>query len=142
MASQAPWYTYPRIDNFGQIDPQGNFYKPDSNIQLPGYYPVTALLPGVVTAAYYGNWGGQYSITIRLDKPINNMATHTVYQHLSGPAPGLTVGQHVNAGDLIAYNNPPNTVPLGFGFYSGDTYPNGQRGHSYKMIFAQGAQTY
>jgi murein DD-endopeptidase MepM/ murein hydrolase activator NlpD len=125
-SGQAPWYTFPRIDNFGQIDPQGNFWKPDSNIQLPGGYPITALLSGTVTSVQpTTNWGGQSVVTVKLDTPLNSLATHTFYEHMSGIAPGLSVGQHVNAGDLIGYNNPSGQVPLGFGLYSGDVYGSG-----------------
>lgn len=122
MASNAPWYTYPRIDNFGTIDPQGNYWKPDSNIQLPGYYPITALLPGTVTSVQTTQWG-QTVVTVKLDAPINSEATHTFYEHMSSAA--VNVGQHVSAGDLIGNNNPPGTVPLGFGLYSGDVYGSG-----------------
>lgn len=121
-----PWYTFPRIDNFGTIDPQGPFWKPDSNIQLPGHYPITALLPGTVTSLQpTTSFGGQSVATIRLDRPLNGLATHTVYQHMSGFAPGLSVGKHVNAGDPIGFNNPCGATPLGFGLYSGDVYGKG-----------------
>src|SRR4051794_30602915 len=29
-----PWYTFPRIDNLGGVEPFGGFPKPDSNIQI------------------------------------------------------------------------------------------------------------
>jgi hypothetical protein len=120
-ASQ-PWWQYPRIDNFGQIDPAGNFYKPDSNIQIPGYYPIAALLAGTVTSVQTTGFG-QSVVTVRLDNPLNNLATHAFYEHMSSAAVG--VGSHVSAGDLIGYNNPSGAVPLGFGLYSGDIYGSG-----------------
>lgn len=120
-----PWYTFPRVDNMGSPDPYGGFPKPDSNIQLPAMYPVTALLPGTVTAVDGSNvgWGG--AITIALDTPLNPLATHTAYIHLGGET--VSVGQHVYAGQLIGYNGlsaaqGTQKVPLGFALYNGDHY--------------------
>ena len=118
-STQAPWWTYPRIDNFGSIDPQGNYWKPDSNVQVPGNYPITALLSGIVTSVTNTPWG-QNVVTVKLDQPLNNLATHTFYEHLSSTT--VQVGQRVNQGTLIGYNNPSGQVPLGFGLYSGDNY--------------------
>lgn len=118
-----PWYTYPRIDNFGTQDPQaGTGWKPDSNIQIPGLYPITALLPMTVTSVQVTGFG-QTVVTGKLDTPLNSLATHTFYEHMSSSTVG--VGQHVNSGDLIGYNNPSGQVPLGFGLYSGDVYGSG-----------------
>lgn len=118
------WWNYPRIDNFGQIDPEGNYYKPDTNVQIPGGYPVVTALPGVVTSVQQTSWG-QNVITIKLDSALNQYATHTFYEHLGGVAPGIVPGTHVTQGQLIAYNNPSGSVPLGFGLYSGDIYGSG-----------------
>lgn len=117
-----PWWDYNRIDAFGTIDPQGPYWKPDSNIQVPGNYPVTALLPGTVTNVERTSWG-QTVVTVKLDTPLNSLATHTFYEHLSGAT--VSQGQRVNQGDLIGYNNPPGSVPLGFGLYPGDVYGYG-----------------
>lgn len=123
-STQAPWWSssFSRIDNFGSLDPQGRYWKPDSNIQLPGLYPITALLSGIVTSVQNTSFG-QNVVTIRLDSPLNNLATHTFYEHMSSTT--VQVGQHVSAGTLIGYNNPQGQVPLGFGLYSGDTYGSG-----------------
>jgi len=117
-----PWWTYNRIDNFGTIDPQGNYWKPDSNIQIPGSYPVTALLPGTVTGVQVTSWG-QTIVTLKLDTPLNNLATHSFYEHMGSAT--VAVGQHVNQGDLLGYNNPSGLAPLGFGLYPGDVYGSG-----------------
>lgn len=122
-ATLKPWWTFPRIDRFGTIDPQGNFWKPDSNIQLPGNYPITALLPGTVTDIHNDPGQTQTVVTVKLDNPLNSLATHTFYQHLSSSS--VQVGQHLSTGDLLGYNNPSGKVPLGFGFYSGDVYGQG-----------------
>ncbi len=117
-----PWWEYNRIDNFGTIDPQGNYWKPDSNIQLEGNYPIVAILPGIVTSVQYTSFG-QTVVTIKLDSPLNSLATHTFYEHMSSAT--VRTGQHVSVGDLIGYNNPSGQVPLGFGLYSGDVYGSG-----------------
>lgn len=123
LQGKIPWYRYPRIDNLGEYpDPAGPYRKPDSNIQVPGGYPITALLSGTVTSVQTTTWG-QRVITVKLDKPLNDEATHTFYEHMSSST--VTAGQHVAAGDLIGYNNPSGTVPLGFGLYSGDVYGSG-----------------
>jgi murein DD-endopeptidase MepM/ murein hydrolase activator NlpD len=121
----APWYTFSRIDNLGGVEPFGGFPKPDSNIQIPTDYPVTALLPGTVTGIdTHSDWGA--SVTILLDRPLNQLATHTAYLHLRCDVQ-VRVGQHVSAGDLIAYNGLAHAcgaqkVPLGFALYNGDMY--------------------
>jgi hypothetical protein len=124
-SGNAAWYTFPRVDNMGSPDPYGGFPKPDSNIQIPAMYPVTALLSGTVTAIDTSNvsWGG--AITIALDNPLNSLATHTAYIHLG--AETVAVGQHVYAGQLIGYNGDSaaqgtQKVPLGFALYNGDHY--------------------
>lgn len=133
-----PWWTYPRIDNFGTLDPQGPFWKPDSNIQLPGGYPIGAILPGTVTSVQNTTFGGQVAVTIKLDSPINGLATHTFYEHMSQAA--VSAGQHVTFGQLIGYNNPAGAVPLGFGFYSGDVYGSGSAWGVLQNDLAPGGQ--
>src|SRR6266567_153601 len=135
LQGKAPWYTFPRIDNFGQIDPEGNYWKPDSNVQVPGNYPITALLPGTVTSVQQTSWG-QTVVTVKLDSPLNSLATHAVYQHMSSAT--VRVGQHVNGGDLIGYNNPSGQVPLGFGLYSGDVYGSGSAWDTLQKDLAPG----
>lgn len=118
-----PWWQFPRIDNFGLIDPAGPYYKPDTNVQVPGNYPIEDLLSGTVTSVQKGTSWGQNIITILLDNPVNSQATRTFYEHLSQV--NVTPGEHVSTGQIIGYNNPSGQVPLGFGFYSGDVYGAG-----------------
>ena len=123
----APWYSFNRIDNIGSPDPYGGFPKPDSNVQLPAGYPITALMAGTVTNVDKTSpWG--CAITIKLDSPLNSLATHTAYIHMGGI--NVRQGQHVNAGDLLGTNGGSSAcgaqkVPLGFALYSGDTYGAG-----------------
>lgn len=120
-----PWWYFPRVDNMGAPDPYGGFPKPDSNIQIPAGYPVIALLPGTVTSVVHGeSWGA--SVTLVLDRPLNDLATHTSYIHLRSDIQ-VHVGQHVDAGQLIAYNGYSQAegaqkVPLGFALYHGQAY--------------------
>lgn len=122
MASQ-PWWTFPRIDNFGTIDPAGPYWKPDTNIQVPGDYPIQSLFSGVITSVQQGTSWGQDVITEALNNPINSEATHVFYEHLSSV--DVYPGEQVSQGQLLGYNNPTGAVPLGFGFYSGDVYGSG-----------------
>ncbi len=117
------WYEYPRIDNFGQRDPQGPYWKPDSNILTPPGYPVTALLAGQVTSVQRTGWG-QTVVTIKLARPLNRLATHIFYEHMHSST--VHVGQRVAAGDLIGHANLTGEgANLGFGLYSGDIYGSG-----------------
>lgn len=134
----APWYTYPRIDNFGQIDPEGNYYKPDTNVITPPGYPITALLSGTVTDVEYTNYG-QTMVTIRLDNALNSLATHTFYEHMHNAT--VAVGQKVNAGDLIGYANYSGEgANLGFGLYPGDIYGSGPGWAQLQNDLAPGGQ--
>lgn len=123
MTTQLAWYSYPRIDNFGQIDPQGNYWKPDSNIMTPPGYPVTSLYSGTVTSVQRTSWG-QTVVTMKMDNPINALATHTFYEHMHDST--VQIGQRVQAGDLIGHANYLGEgANLGVGFYSGDVYGSG-----------------
>jgi|SRR6185312_1193059 len=128
--NNAPWWDaqFSRIDNLGGFEPEspppgsnGFYVKPDSNIELPPGYPIQAISPGTVTSVQNTGWG-QTVVTIKLDSPINSLATHQFYEHMSSTS--VSPGVHVNQGDLIGYNN-EGSPPLGFGFYSGDVYGSG-----------------
>lgn len=130
------WTTFNRIDNFGQIDPQGNYWKPDSNILTPPGYPITSLGSGTVTSVQDTNWG-QRVVTIKLDTPLNSLATHTFYEHLGDST--VNEGQHVLSGQLIGHASTNPTVPnVGFGLYSGDVYGSGQDWNTLQQDLAPG----
>lgn len=123
--TQRPWYTYPRIDNFGTKDPDGNYWKPDSNIQIPQGYPITELLGGTVTSitGTYGNVGA-ILITVKLDHPLNDVATHEAYEWCKNVF--VRVGQHVSPGDLLATNGGAEwNATLGYGLSSTDVFNTG-----------------
>lgn len=131
----APWYQYRKIDDFGVYpDPDGAFPKPDINFfDIPDNYPITALLPGVVSGinspiGIIPPFGAV--VTIKLDKPINAIATHYAFLHLSAVHPGIVIGTPVNVGDVVGYaggNAAAGTEkdPLGFALYPGDFYGYG-----------------
>ena len=135
----APWYTYPRIDGYGGPEPYGGL-KHDSNVQVPDGTPITSLVPGVVTGINnvtaagpipgtgFPAWGSQ--ITIRMQSPINALATHIAYLHLTGIPAGLRIGQTIGAGTLLGYSggqlaDGAQKAPVGVALYQGDAYGYG-----------------
>lgn len=129
----ALWWFYPFANDYGGKEPFGNFPKPDLNIQVPDGFPVVAILPGTVSGINSPTGGiPSYGavITIRLDTPVNAIATHTAYLHLASVASNMRVGVHVEQGDLVGYNGGAlaagtQKVPLGFALYNGDYYGYG-----------------
>lgn len=130
-----PWYTFSWLENFGTIDPQGNYWKPDVNVQAPGQYPITSLFSGTVTSVQQTSWG-QNVVTVKLDNALNYLATHVAYQHLSSSS--VQVGQHVSTGSLIGFNNNSGQVPVGLSFYSGDIYGSGSAWNTLQQDLAPG----
>ena len=132
-ANAKPWYMYPFVAAIGTPDPYGGFPKPDVNVQAPAGTPITALLPGTVSGV--NSIGGAIPpygavVTVKLQTPINNLATHTAYLHLARVAPNITPGQWVNSGDVIGYSGgvkPAGSQPAypGFALYNGDYYGQG-----------------
>lgn len=125
------WWTFSRIDNYGAFpDTQGNFAKPDSNIILPAHYPLVAILPGTVTGVngpqgQVQPWGA--TVTVKLDKPLNSLATHYAMLHMESTS--VKVGQHVQPGDKLGVgggNITAGSAPasVGFALCSGDNYGN------------------
>src|SRR5713226_4202569 len=96
------WLSYSRVDDYGKNpDPLGPYQKPDSNVECPDGTPITALAPGVVSGLVKNpSWGvGTSSLTIKLDSPVNALATHMAYNYLGSTSVGI--GQHVTAGQVI-----------------------------------------
>jgi murein DD-endopeptidase MepM/ murein hydrolase activator NlpD len=122
------WWNFRRIDNIGMPDPFGGFPKPDSNIMTPDGYPIANILPGVVSGINNPNgtipdFGA--TVTIKLDTPINNLATHIAFLHLQDVT--VRVGQKVYPGDIVAHAGGNKAagaqkVQLGFALYHGDYY--------------------
>lgn len=119
--SQA-WYIYPRIDNFGHYpDPVGLYAKPDSNIDCPAGTPITALASGTVTSVRLQPWGPlAWSITVRLDQALNEVATHMAYNYVESPQ--VSAGQHVAFGDTLASAGNPYGIGTSFALCDSDVY--------------------
>lgn len=117
-----PWYAYPRIDNFGQYpDPVGLYAKPDSNIDCPPGTPITALASGTVSGARLQPWGPlAWSITVKLDQPVNAVATHMAYNYVSNPK--VSVGQRVSEGEELAQAGNPYGIGTAFALCDSDLY--------------------
>ncbi len=129
-----PWYDYPYVADIGTPDPYGGFPKPDINFQVPNNTPITALYGGVISGIDTAGSGAipayGHVVTVKLHQPLNGLATHTAYLHLTSIAPGLTVGSQVRTGDVLGYGGsgsgtPPGTQPAPVGFYSCDYYGQG-----------------
>lgn len=122
------WWNFARYDNLGEPDRFGGFPKPDSNIQVPDGYPIANILPGVVSGINGPNgempaFGA--TVTIKLTKPLNNLADHIAFLHLQDVT--VRPGQKVGPGDIIGHsggNKAAGTqkVVLGFALYHGDYY--------------------
>lgn len=119
------WYQYPQINNFGAYpDPEGAFPKPDVNILAPSGTPFTAPLAGTISGIDTTSSFGDV-VTVNLDQPINDSATHYAFLHLSSITPGDFLGEHVNAGDLLGYgggNQSPSGAMPGFALTASDQY--------------------
>lgn len=113
MSSQ-PWYTYPSDapgSSYGQIiDPLGNYLKPDVNFRVPSGTPITALSGGVVTSVSdLGGCCGGLSVTVKMNTPLNSLATHTSYNFLGStsvqPGQSISYGQQIGtAGSSYGIN--------------------------------------
>lgn len=121
------WWKFPILDNFGFFpDPEGNYPKPDINIEAPAGTLFTAPLAGKVSGIDYNSSFGDV-ITINLDNPINGAATHYAFLHLSKIAP-LQIGQHVTPGEVLGIGgggqSKSGSSP-GFAFTASDKYGYG-----------------
>lgn len=121
------WWNYTINGNLGDPDPFGGF-KHDANIfGLPANYPIATILSGTVTAIDNGHdpYGG--TVTIKLDNPINSLATHLAFLHLSQI--NTAIGKHVVPGDIVAHagSRPlgSENASLGVALYTGDQYGHG-----------------
>ena len=133
------WTKYPITSHYGATDAEGNYWQPDVNVGVPANYPITNLLSGTVTNVRDTSWGQQV-VTIKLDQPLNDLATHIVYQHIRGS--NLSQGQHISSGALVGYNNPtpPYYAPVGVSLYSGDIYGSGPEWDVLQKDLAPGGQ--
>lgn len=124
------WYDYPYANDYGGPEPFGNYPKPDLNIPSPTGTPCTAPWPGIISGINSPSgaipaWGA--AITIRMDTPLNAIATHYAFLHMQPIPANLRVGQRVGVGDVLGYAGNAlaqgaQKVSLGFALYAGDIY--------------------
>lgn len=121
----AQWYDYAIVQKTdGGIDREGNYYQPDANIAAPWEMPIVAIKSGVITSVQVTDWG-QTVITQKFDVPLNSLATHMFFEHLSSSS--VSIGQRVKPGDVLGKNGTAGVgILLGVGLYSGDVYGSGQ----------------
>lgn len=121
------WWNFNITHGYGSFpDAQGYYFQPDNNIfGIPTGYPIAAILSGTVTGTHGSDVSYGAVVTVKLDTPINNLATHYVMLHMSRVS--VAKGTHVNQGDILGYaggNITAGSAPasLGFALYPGDDY--------------------
>lgn len=123
---QAAWYQYSYDQNFGAYpDPVGPYAKPDANFYgIPAGTPITALASGVVTSVRRQPWAPlAYSVTVRMDNAYNSVARYTAYNYVSSPI--VSLGQHINSGDTLAFAGNPYNVGTAFALSDSPVYGTG-----------------
>lgn len=122
------WLQYPVINNFGVYpDPEGAYPKPDINIMAPAGTAFDAPASGTVTGLDRTSSYGQV-ITIQFDSPPNSTALYYAFNHLSSIAGGLSIGSHVNSGDILGYGGGGQSTSgadPGFAFSASPVYGQG-----------------
>lgn len=118
-----PWYTYPQDSPGGgygeMIDPVCagggcSYLKPDTNIAVPSGTPITALLPGIVSAVdYNGTGNGGLSVTVQLDNALNSLAKYVSYNFLGSA--NVQVGQHLSSGQQLGTAGSPTGINFALG---------------------------
>lgn len=134
----AAWYTGARIDNFGSYpDPAGPYAKPDSNFpDLANNTPLT--VPpggqGTVSGVRLQPWANQsWSVTVKMDKPYNSVATHYALNYVNNPQ--VKVGQRVGVGTVLAYSGNPYNVGTAFAFTDQAVYGNGDKNEPFSGTY-------
>lgn len=123
-AATKQWYDYDIISHFGETDREGKYWQPDANLAVPFEYPVVSIVSGIVTSKEYTSWG-QWVLTIKLDVPINRLATHMFFEHMSSIY--VSVGERVSKGTTLGLTGTAAVnILLGVGLYSGDIYGSGE----------------
>lgn len=132
------WAQFPIAAGYSGTEPYGGGPKPDINIGIPyTNYPITSLTQGTVTNIdKVSPWG--YAVTVKMDSPYNNVATHAAYLHLTTIDQSLYVGKHLQEGDPIGTGGNGITgsgqqkgAGVGFAFYNGDAYGYGPTWNQY-----------
>lgn len=136
------WYKYPFDSGFGTYPdplPGANYPKPDANFSgIPNGTPITALASGTVTGARAQPWGPEaYSITVKLDKPLNSVATHMAYNYVGKPQ--VSVGQRVGVGTTLAPSGNPYGIGTAFALIDTDVYGTGSKNEPFSGTYVNPA---
>lgn len=136
------WYQYQFDSGFGTYPdplPGANYPKPDANFYgIPSGTPITALASGTVTGVRRQPWGPEaWSITVKLDHPINSVATHTAYNYVSSPK--VNTGQYVNFGDTLALAGNPYNIGTAFALVDTDVYGTGSKNEPFSGTYVNPA---
>lgn len=92
------WYNYPDWNNFMQL--WNNSPINGDDIAMPTGTAVTSPFNGVVSKQYVDDAGGATIIKVDNSSLTGGIQYYYV-DHLDTFAPGLRVGSHINAGDLL-----------------------------------------
>ena len=123
MNNIGAWYQFNYDSNFGSFpDPVGNYPKPDANFYgIPNGTPITALASGTVTSVRRQPWGPlAYSVTVKFDNAWNSVAQYYAVNYVSRP--NVHVGQHVQAGQTLAYSGNPYNIGTAFALSDSPVY--------------------
>lgn len=91
----------------------------DETVLCPPNMPVTSIVSGTVSDLSAPSWGKQ--VGIKLDNPVNGKP-YFAHLHLSALNPSLSIGQHVNKGNLLGWAGGANEESQ----YLGTSNPTGQ----------------
>lgn len=115
-----PWFMYPIVVTFGDTNVDKALYAShDMDFAAPANTPVTALVPGTISSLTAPMWGKQ--VGVKMDTPVNNV-DYCAYLHLAAVNPQLTVGHHVNTGDLLGWVGGGTSPDM----YAGTSNPTGE----------------
>lgn len=107
ITPSVPWYQEPITVPYGNP----NYDKAmggshDMDFGVPVDTPITAIQPGTIVDVSAPAWGKQ--VGIKLDKPIGNVPYYA-FLHLDAVDPSISLGRHVNSGDLIGWSGGANS---------------------------------
>jgi len=114
------WYDYPVVVPFGNTNYDSVLGgSHDLDVKPPPNHPITALLSGTVCDISAPSWGKQ--VGIKLDVAYNAIE-YCAHLHLSAINPALSIGKHVQVGDVIGWCGGATSQSQ----YAGTFNPTGQ----------------
>lgn len=113
------WFDYPICVPFNNLNYDVQYGgSHDLDVATPPNTTITTLLPGTIASITSPTWGIQ--VGIHLDSPYHNIP-YMAYLHLSAVRPGLSIGEHVNAGDTLGWSGGCTNASQ----YAGTSNPTG-----------------